>query len=172
MMVAQPCALFIGRFQPFHSGHLSMVQYLTEVGYQHIVIGIGSAQYARTADNPLTDSERLYCIRTTLANHPQLARSSIVALPDIHDDTRWVDHVNAIVYTVTPQYDVVVSGNSWVQGLFKARAVQVIEPKITIPITGTAIRKLIRLGNTSWKTFVDPSIQLLVEQRINQYDKH
>ena len=46
--------LFVGRFQPFHLGHLDMVKYaLTEV--DELIIVIGSAQ-----DSHYTN-ESLYC---------------------------------------------------------------------------------------------------------------
>src|SRR3970040_1541422 len=51
-------ALWIGRFQPFHLGHLSMAKrILAEV--DELVIGIGSAQYSHTPENPFTAGERL-----------------------------------------------------------------------------------------------------------------
>ena len=40
-------ALFIGRFQPFHLGHLLLLQRLS-TQYEEIIIGIGSSQYHDT----------------------------------------------------------------------------------------------------------------------------
>src|SRR5256885_9498938 len=50
-------ALFVGRFQPFHRGHLSMVKRILESNSE-IIVGIGSAQYSHTGENPFTAGER------------------------------------------------------------------------------------------------------------------
>ena len=50
-------ALFIGRFQPFHKGHLKIIQQASET-YDQILVGIGSSQYSHTVDNPFTAEER------------------------------------------------------------------------------------------------------------------
>ncbi|MEM1589096.1 MAG: adenylyltransferase/cytidyltransferase family protein, partial [Candidatus Bathyarchaeia archaeon] len=45
--------LFVGRFQPFHKGHLQAVkEILDEV--DELVIVVGSAQYSHRIDNPFT----------------------------------------------------------------------------------------------------------------------
>ncbi|MEM3079801.1 MAG: adenylyltransferase/cytidyltransferase family protein, partial [Thermoproteota archaeon] len=49
--------LFIGRFQPFHLGHLKAVEYIIN-RVDEVIIGIGSAQYSHTLENPFTAGER------------------------------------------------------------------------------------------------------------------
>ena len=57
--------LFIGRFQPFHLGHLdTIVRIVTECGY--VKIAVGSAQYSNTPKNPFTYKERERMIRAAL----------------------------------------------------------------------------------------------------------
>ena len=51
-------ALYIGRFQPFHKGHLKILQKLAKK-YDEIIIGIGSSQYSNTLENPFTSEERI-----------------------------------------------------------------------------------------------------------------
>ena len=58
-------ALFIGRFQPFHLGHLHVIKkYYNK--YDILFIGIGSSQYHHTAENPFTYEERKSMIELTL----------------------------------------------------------------------------------------------------------
>src|SRR3989338_7750132 len=90
--------VFIGRFQPLHKGHVSIIQQ-----YADIIIAVGSSQYSRTADNPLNFSERRWCLQ-------QVTTGPIVAVPDIHDDAHWVEHLLNIVYTVTPKIDGAIDG--------------------------------------------------------------
>ena len=58
-------ALFIGRFQPFHNGHLKVIQNSINL-YDEVIIGIGSAQYSNTTDNPFTAEERKLMIERSL----------------------------------------------------------------------------------------------------------
>ncbi|MEM2966110.1 MAG: adenylyltransferase/cytidyltransferase family protein, partial [Candidatus Nitrosocaldaceae archaeon] len=59
--------LFIGRFQPFHNGHLEAIRFaLKQVEILWIVIG--SAQRSHEQRNPFTAGERLSMIRDTLLN--------------------------------------------------------------------------------------------------------
>ena len=58
-------ALFIGRFQPFHIGHLKVILEASKK-YKKIIIGIGSSQYCNTIDNPFTYEERKLMIDESL----------------------------------------------------------------------------------------------------------
>ena len=58
-------ALFIGRFQPFHKGHLKIIQNISKE-YDEIIIGIGSSQYGHALENPFTIDERITMIIKTL----------------------------------------------------------------------------------------------------------
>ena len=58
--------VFLGRFQPFHIGHLSIVQKIL-ADYDRLLIVIGSADKARTEENPWTLQEREAIIRETLS---------------------------------------------------------------------------------------------------------
>ena len=42
--------LFVGRFQPVHSGHLKALEYVFEQ-VEEVIIGIGSAQVSHTLKN-------------------------------------------------------------------------------------------------------------------------
>ncbi len=50
-------ALLIGRFQPFHNGHLEVVKTISKK-CDRMIIGIGSAQLSHTFENPFTAGER------------------------------------------------------------------------------------------------------------------
>ncbi|MBI2415486.1 MAG: adenylyltransferase/cytidyltransferase family protein [Candidatus Kerfeldbacteria bacterium] len=157
-------ALFIGRFQPFHSGHLSVLQALGRLGYDQIIIGIGSAQYRRTLDNPLSLAEREQSLHTVLIGRKDIPSWVTVAIPDVNDDDHWVDHVDAIVKTKVSAYTATYTGNDWVKRLFEAagKSVQPVEKKIMID--GTTIREHIVRNNPVWRNYVDHRIQRLIEQ--------
>ena len=49
--------LYVGRFQPFHNGHKSVVKEALK-HCDRLIIAIGSAQESRTKKNPFTFEER------------------------------------------------------------------------------------------------------------------
>lgn len=133
-------ALFIGRFQPFHQGHLDAIKQISE---PKIIIGIGSSQYSGTTDNPYGFEERQKMIETALQDLD--VNYKIIAIPDIHDEDNWVEHVKNIV----DDFDVVYTGNDWVKRLFEDKGYRVIILKKNIDISGTEIRKLGKINPDS-----------------------
>ena len=51
-------ALYIGRFQPPHLGHISVIKEILKK-YDSVIIGIGSAQEKGTYENPFSAAERI-----------------------------------------------------------------------------------------------------------------
>ncbi len=112
-------ALFIGRFQPFHLGHLLLIQRLS-TQYELIIIGIGSSQYHDTVDNPFSEKERYQMITASLTA-VGIHSYRIVSIPDIHDPPRWVDHVKSII----SDFDVVIANNPLTRKLFSEKGYKV-----------------------------------------------
>jgi len=107
--------LYVGRFQPFHLGHLGAVQSaIKEV--DELVIVIGSAQYSHKANNPFTAGERLTMMRQALeeANVDYL-KLWIVPVPDMHLHMLWVSALEGY----TPKFNVVFSNEPLTRRLFK-----------------------------------------------------
>ena len=91
--------IYIGRFQPFHRGHLHMVQGALAHA-DHLLILCGSADVARSSRNPWTVAEREAMIRAALT--PE--ENARVTLRPIHDDPyhdeRWVAQIQRTVAEV------------------------------------------------------------------------
>jgi nicotinamide-nucleotide adenylyltransferase len=154
-------ALIIGRFQPPHIGHKELFAQALSDGAQKLIIVIGSSQESRTAQNPLTVSEREQLLVPMLEDLKQRFDSAyqIIPVPDINDYPHWVEHVNAFV----PPYDVTYSGN--VEGgikLFETAGIPVIKAIFQTDISSTQIRTAIRQGG-EWKQFMPPETLALVE---------
>ena len=58
-------SLIIGRFQPFHLGHLNLIKRYHQSGY-FIKIAIGSSNKSFEQKNPLSSKERKECITKAL----------------------------------------------------------------------------------------------------------
>lgn len=85
--------LYVGRFQPFHNGHKSVV----EEALKHcdrLIIAVGSSQESRTKKNPFTFEERRELIWRSLKGLNE--RVLIIPLPDREfygDDCTWGQYV-------------------------------------------------------------------------------
>jgi len=145
-------ALLVGRFQPFHKGHLEVVKKILEE-CDYLIIAIGSSQYSRTQENPFSGDERERMIYETLKEEG-LVDWEIVQVPDVHDNEKWVAHVQDIC----PSFDVVYSGNPLTQKLFKEAGIQVREqPMYDRNIySGTRIRKMMK--GDSWEGLVPDAV--------------
>jgi len=114
-------ALIIGRFQPFHKGHLQIIQDASKK-YNEVIIGIGSSQYGHALENPFTVEERKLMIEKSLGKIG-VKNYRTVLIPDIHNPPKWVDHVLSIV----SDFDVVLSNNSLTTRLFSEKGYDVKE---------------------------------------------
>lgn len=124
--------LFIGRFQPFHNGHLYALEQINKEA-DKIIIGIGSSQYQNTKENPFSAEQRIEMIRSTLKDNYNY---EIHLIPDIHNDPKWVEHVCQIV----PNFDVVYTGNPHTKMLFEKAGFKVKGIEILPGVSGTIIR--------------------------------
>jgi bifunctional NMN adenylyltransferase/nudix hydrolase len=89
-------AVFIGRFQPFHKGHKSVVdQALSHA--DDVIVLIGSAFRPRSPKNPFTFEERRDMI---VESFPADEKQRIHCLPimdSVYDDTAWATQVRIAV---------------------------------------------------------------------------
>ncbi|MFA5571698.1 MAG: nicotinamide-nucleotide adenylyltransferase, partial [Candidatus Bathyarchaeia archaeon] len=85
--------LYVGRFQPFHNGHLDAVKYVLQ-NIDELIVVIGSAQYSHNNHNPFTAGERIVMIRQALLEaNVNLDKLWIVPVPDVHLHMLWVSAV-------------------------------------------------------------------------------
>jgi nicotinamide-nucleotide adenylyltransferase len=113
--------LYVGRFQPFHLGHLSAIKEVLKEA-DELVIVIGSAQYSHTINNPFTAGERLVMVRKALEESGvDSGRVWIVPVPDVHLHMMWVSSVEGY----TPHFDVVYSNEPLTRRLFVEAGYQV-----------------------------------------------
>lgn len=141
--------LYIGRFQPFHLGHLDAIKFaLSQV--ENLCIGIGSSNKSNEKKNPFTADERKEMIVSSLDDVTK-KRIQICYIPDIGDHEKWTYHVDSIV----PKYDVVFSNDDFTQTLYQKRGIKVIPVplKERENLSGTNIREKIAMGK-SWEEFV------------------
>jgi bifunctional NMN adenylyltransferase/nudix hydrolase len=85
--------VFIGRFQPFHEGHKTVVDKALSLA-NTVLILVGTNSEGRTLRNPWTFQERLRMIRSVYPDEKTLLIGSATDQPT---DEAWVEHVNASI---------------------------------------------------------------------------
>ena len=141
--------LLIGRFQPFHLGHLEAVRFgLSKV--DKLFIGIGSSNKSHQERNPFTADERKEMITSSL-DEKTLNQVSVYYIPDADDHDKWTDSIDSII----PDYGVVFSNDDFTHQLFEKCEKKVIpvEFKSRESLSGTNIRQLI-LEDQNWQKLV------------------
>ena len=143
--------LFIGRFQPFHKGHLRDVK--DALGFsEKVVIGVGSSEEAGTAENPFSFEQRSEMIQRAL-HDANISRFEIIAIPDINEDSAWVGHVKKIV----GKFDLVYTGNAHTKELFEKAGVPVRGVRFLKGVSGTITREMMEKGD-AWRKLVPKSV--------------
>ena len=160
--------LFIGRFQPFHLGHIAAIKFaLTNV--DELIIVIGSSQASYDKQNPFTAGERLSMIKDSLNADTLIdcKKTQIVPVPDTNVHSTWTHTVDMLV----PKYDVVFTNNAFTGYLFIQRNITVTEPKLLNrdDLSGTEIRRRM-LKNIKWTHLVTEQTQIII-QKINGVER-
>ena len=153
--------LYVGRFQPFHLGHLEAIQdVLKEI--DELVIVIGSAQYSHNIHNPFTAGERLVMIRHALQEASvDYSRLWIVPVPDVHLHMLWVSALEGY----TPRFNVVYSNEPLTRRLFmeagyEVKSIRFFQRKV---YTSTLVREKMLAGE-SWTKLVPKSVADFVNE--------
>lgn len=148
-------ALFIGRFQPLHKGHLSVIKKILKEN-DRIIIAIGSAENTDPQTNPFTAGQRIQMIDETLkAERISPSKYLIIPVRDINNNEKWVNHINQYL----PPYQTIYTGSKETEMCYKKSdfKCKIKKIKITIPISATKIRSLIE-GNKNYQNLVPKKI--------------
>ena len=153
--------LLVGRFQPFHNGHLKAVKFaLKNVGYLYVLVG--SAQRSHERDNPFTAGERISMIKCALdANGVDPAKWMAIPIADADSHDLWV----ASIVSMLPKFDVVFTNDSLTFRLFQeegieVRAVPYLDRK---QYSATNVRARI-LERKDWESLVPRGVAVLVKK--------
>lgn len=140
------CGLYVGRFQPLHIGHTSIIDQMLEE-CEEVIIAVGSAQESGTERNPLSYPLRQLIITETYFEY--LGRMYIVPIVDrenYSDDSSWGDYLfDRLLEHGVPQPDVIYEGEEDVrENWYDNQNVSIIQlPRTVINISGTELRHAI-----------------------------
>jgi len=141
--------LLIGRFQPFHLGHLAALEFaLSKV--DKLWLGLGSSNKPLEKNNPFSVEERKKMILSSIEDSIK-NKITIFPIPDLDNHVKWIENIDTIV----PDYEIIFSNDPMTEHLYSKRNIKVL----SIPflkrnqLSGTRIRNLINT-NQKWENFV------------------
>lgn len=144
-------ALFIGRFQPFHNGHLYSLKKCLKIA-EKVKIVVAKNNVSGTEDDPWDYKLRKQMVCAVIRKERMEERvARIVSCPDYPSDKRWLTEIKSRA----GEFEVVVSNNDWVLSIFREAGYKVYESGLyrREELEGVKIRQLMRKGS-------DPSADL------------
>lgn len=162
LVVGAKWAVYIGRFQPFHNGHLNTVlQALDQV--DKLIVFIGSSNRQDGNRNPWSARDRFFMIRDSIPSSLS-NRVIILNLPDLDNDERWYKQVQI---KVAAELGFNQDNNIKLFGLDKDASTyylngfpnwERIQVETGVQTDATTVRNLIATGDPSWKDLVPKGV--------------
>jgi len=157
--------IIIGRFQPFHLGHLDALKFaLSKV--DNLWIGIGSSNKRNQKQNPFSAEERKEMILSSIDKLIS-EKIKIFYIPDLENHEKWIENIDIIV----PKFDVVFTNDELTQSLYSRRGIKVISVPFTNrdTLSGTKIRIKIE-SDQNWEHLVPEGTKKIL-QKISAKDR-
>jgi nicotinamide-nucleotide adenylyltransferase len=149
---------YIGRFQPYHNGHHSMVETIADE-VDELVLGIGSAGDSHSQHDPFTAGERIMMLRKSLVDSDLVTYA--VPIEDLERNSVWVSHVQSM----SPTFDVAYSNNPLVIRLFEEAGIEVRQSPMfnRDVLEGSEVRERMVEGG-DWESLVpDACVEVIRE---------
>ncbi|MBO8182238.1 MAG: nicotinamide-nucleotide adenylyltransferase [Archaeoglobus sp.] len=154
-------ALIFGRFQPFHLGHLKVVEWALD-DFDELVILIGMADESHTLRNPFTAGERIWMIREALKSEGvDLSRIITATAPTMNI---YVGNAYYIIKLV-PEIKTLITRNPVIGQVFRGAGVEVVEPPTFNReiYRGKVIRERILKGE-EWENLVPKRVAEIINK--------
>jgi len=153
--------LMMGRFQPFHLGHLDLVRQILDE-CDEVIVAITSSQFNYLEKDPFTAGERIEMIHNSLKESAlDLNKIFVVSLENQFNIATWVSYLKSAL----PSFDKVYSGNDYVALLLSDSGIDVAKPVFLdrAQFHATKIRNMI-ITDENWKDLVPNAVyELLVK---------
>jgi nicotinamide-nucleotide adenylyltransferase len=150
--------LFLGRFQPYHNGHHAVIEKIAKE-VDELIIGIGSAQWSHSFDNPFTAGERVLMVRRAIRHLPIV--TYVLPIEDIQRNSLYVAHIR----TICPPFEVVYSNNPLIRRLFEEEGIEVRRTEMIERdlYWGVEIRRRMVNGEP-WEELVPPEVVEVIHE--------
>jgi len=145
----------MGRFQPFHLGHLDLAKQILDE-CDEVIIAITSSQFNYLEKDPFTAGERIEMIHNSLKESSlDLNRCFVVSIENQFNVATWASYLKSAL----PHFDKVYSGNDYVSMLLADSSITVVKPKFLDrnQYNATKIRSMI-ISDENWKDSVPNAV--------------
>ena len=125
-----------------------------------MTIGIGSAQYSHTVNNPFTAGERYLMISDAL-RESNIDNAHIVPIEDLNRYSVWVPHV----VSMSPPFSTVYSNNKLTRRLFFEAGYEIKDSPLynRSEYSGTEVRRRMLCGE-DWRVLVPGAVADVVDR--------
>ncbi len=154
-------AIYVGRFQPVHWGHVRVIEWSLE-RFDELIVVVGSAQDSYSLKNPFTAGERVEMLERVLRwLGIDESRYRIVPVQDIAMNFVWVRYLVMLL----PRFDYAVARNPLVTSLFSDYGIRVVTPPFfeRERYNATRVRELM-LNGGEWERLVPPPVADYIKQ--------
>ena len=157
----------MGRFQPFHLGHLDLAKQILDQ-CDEVIIAITSAQFNYLEKDPFTAGERMEMIHNSLKESSlDLNRCFVVSIENQFNIATWASYLKSAL----PHFDKVYSGNDYVSMLLADSDISVVKPVFLDrnQFNATKIRSMI-ISNENWKDSVPNAVYEFITKLMLKID--
>jgi nicotinamide-nucleotide adenylyltransferase len=151
----------MGRFQPFHLGHLTLVKQILDE-CDDVIIAITSSQFNYLEKDPFTAGERTEMIHDALRyTGIDLSRCFVLTIENQFNIATWASYLKAAL----PHFDKVYSGNDYVSMLLADSGIKVVAPKFLnrSKYNATKIRSMVIRGDV-WEHLVPAPVATFMKK--------
>lgn len=154
--------LVVGRFQPFHKGHLHLIKKAL-IAADKIIIAVGSSNI-KNEENPLSYKTRLKMLKKMIAEEGLGDKIlKIIPSPDDPDDDVWLEKLLKDV----GKFDVAYGNNGWTNDIlekegYKITKINFLNRKI---YQGVIIRRLFKKGR-DWEDRVPSYLGSFIRKKL------
>jgi len=162
--VKSKIGLVVGRFQPFHLGHLYLLNQALKYA-DRVVIAIGSSNII-DLDNPIAFSDRKKMLQKVIDKEGLTSKVlKIVPSPDHPDDKKWL----SLLIKQTGKFDIAIGNNDWVNGILKNAGFKIIEIPYLIrdKYQGKFVREQFAQGK-KWKSSIPSYLHSEVKNKLRK----
>ena len=153
--------LMMGRFQPFHLGHLELARQILDE-CDEVIIAVTSSQFNYLEKDPFTAGERIEMIYNSLKGSDlNLNRCIVLAIENQFNVATWPSYLKSML----PEFEKVYSGNDYVKMLLSDFGFTVVNPLFLEreKYTATKIRSLISSGE-EWEHLVPSAVANFIKK--------